>query len=483
MQQSLAASQAKVSGAESTYDDDPVRWIETHFYIPETNAPINLQPYQRAVLKEALRKDVDGNFIYSLIVWSDLKKSAKSTMAAAITLYLAWHNDWETARIVGNDLKQADSRTFFYIKRAILLNPILSQYCTIKNFQIKINHRNTTISAIPVDPKGEAGGGDLIVCFTELWAAKNEAAKQLWSETTLSPLKYGKSLRLAESYAGFEGASPILEQLYESGVKNGRLIDLGIPGLEVYVNESARQLTLWNTVPRCPWQTEDYYRQEAATLLPSEFRRIHRNQWGANNEAFVPLEWWDACKALIDPLRTKQSVVLALDAAVDSDCFAITMLSVRVLNGERIPQVRYARIWTPPKGGKITFSNPLDPLDTKTPEGELRRLCKSHNVVCVAYDPYQLHDMATRLSAEGIAFMEPFNQNQPRLIADKRLHDLIRDRRIEHGGEVDLREHIQNANRKTEDKYLRIVKRKPELKIDLAVALSMATDRALYYNL
>src|ERR1051326_1653700 len=194
---------------------DPVDWIQENFYIPETNAPIQLVPYQRAVVREALRLDAQGLFIYSFILWSDIKKSAKSTIAGAISLYLAWHHAWETVRVVANDLKQADSRTFFYIERAIKLNPAWKDLCKIITYHITLpNH--TTINAIPVDPKGEAGGGDLVTTFTEMWAMKSKASQTLWTETTLSPLKFGKSIRIGESYAGYKDDSPILEPLYET---------------------------------------------------------------------------------------------------------------------------------------------------------------------------------------------------------------------------------------------------------------------------
>jgi len=420
-----------------------------------------------------------------MITWADIKKSAKSTIAGAVGLYLAWHTAWETARIVANDLKQADSRTFFYIKRAIKLNPTLAAFSIIKNYQITLRHQNTTIQAIPVDPKGEAGGGDLITIFTELWAAKNEAAKTLWSETTLSPLKFGKSLRWAETYAGFEGDSPILEQLYETGVNQGRIIDVGIPGLELYANDSARMLTLWNTQPRCPWQTPEYYKQEAATLVPSEFDRMHGNKWQRTIQAFAPLAWWDACKVTnMEPLRAFQGCVMALDAAVDSDCFAITMWSARRRDGEIIPQLRYSRIWTPPLDGKIQFVNRDNPADVEYPEGEIRRLIKQNTVICIAYDPKELEDMANRLAT--LANWEIFRQGEggDRAIADKRLYDMVRDRRIEHSGEEEMRQHFLNANRKPEGNYLRIVKgSNPNRKIDLIITASMAVHRIFDYNL
>lgn len=423
--------------------------------------------------------DTNGNFPYSLVLWSDLKKSAKSTIAGAVVLWLAWHHEWETCRVVGNDLKQADSRTFYYIRRAIELNPRLRPVITVKNYHIQLpNH--TKIEAIAVDPKGEAGGGDLVVCFTELWAAKNEAAKQLWTETTLSPLKYGKSLRWCESYAGFVGQSPILEQLYQSGVKEGSAIDVGVPDLELYENATARFLCLWNTVPRCSWQTADYYAQESAVLAVEEFNRIHKNQWASSQNKFVPIEWWDACQRPLPDYANNQGVIVALDAAVSGDCFGVVAAT---RSGDTV-EVRKARRWIPPAGGKLDYSNPNDKNDIETPEGYLRWLIATYNVVCIVYDEYQLHDFCTRLANEGLGWFLPFPQGAQRLVADKQLYDAIRERGMAHDGDADLHEHISNADRTDEENNtMRIVKRAPHLKIDLCVCVSMMNYQARYLNI
>ena len=460
---------------------DPVDWIQSNFYIPETNAPIQLVPYQQAVIREGLRTE-NGLFVYSFILWSDTKKSAKSTIAGAISLYLAWHHEWETVRVVANDLKQADSRTFFYIERAIKLNPAWKGLCKINNYHIDLpNH--TTIDAIPVDPKGEAGGGDLATTFTEMWAMKSKASQTLWSETTLSPLKYGKSIRIGESYAGFKGDSPILEPLYETGVKDGQQIDLSFDGkdengvmvhhdlrdLEVYRN--GRMLTLWNTRPRCPWQTKDYYAQEAGVLSPDEMLRIHGNQWVDATETFVPVESWLSCGKEAYPLVSNgDMVIIALDAGVSSDCFGMVMVT---RYGEKV-QVHYARKWQPQHGAKLDYA----PIYI-----ELQRLIHTYNVIELAYDPYQLHDFCTRIRNEEVINVREFNQGAPRAVADKRLYDLIIARRVQHQNDPDLNEHITNAHRKPEDdNKMRIIKgQDAKKKIDLAVCLSMAADRAHSY--
>ena len=453
-------------------DDDPVRWITNNFYIPETKQPIELYPSQTIPLRRALEKDENGLFIYSTIVWGAVKKSAKSTIAGAVCLYLMWQKGYSTAKLYGNDQKQADSRIFNAIKIAIELHPRMKDLCRVINHKIILPNKSV-IEAVPVDPEGEAGAGDDFVSYTEIWGWKNKAALKAWTESTLSPLKYGKSLRWCDSYAGENGEAPVLEQLYQNLVKDGKCIN---QEYEMYENRAFRLGGIWQTRPYLPWQTQEYLSQEAATLTDSEFRRVHKNEWVSSTQQFVPDEWWLSCQQPFDKIPDDDPMVIALDAAIESDCFAL--VGVGGFSNDKIA-VRIARAWYPPKGDKIRYQLP----DGSGPEDELRRLIDRYNVIEVCYDPYQLGDLASRFETDMLANMYKFGQQGPRLIADKQLHDMIRDRKIYHSGEPDLKEHIQNANRKSEGDKLRIVKRSEHMKIDLAVALSMAVDRARSWNL
>jgi len=464
-------------------------WIETHFFIPELRGPLQLAPYQRRNL-EAIFPDPAGVLPYSLVVWSDIKKSIKSTIVAAVVLYWADTFAWSSCKIIANDLKQADSRVSFYLRRAILLNQ--DYFVKERGFHIKessytiINTKNhSTIEALPIDPKGEAGGNDDVIVFSELWGAKGDAAQLMWSEMTLSPMKHGRSFRWVETYAGFEGESILLEPLYKENVKPEHQLWEDEP----YVFANDRSFVLWNEVPRLPWQSPAYYKQEAATLLPSQFNRVHRNQWATSEEAFCPPEWIDACyDASVAPLDIYDPLVIALDAGISSDLFSITGTS-RHPDNDMHTLNRFVFEWEPPKGGKITFSldtddeNTVDTAEEPTPFAVVLWLCKMYNVVEVAYDPYQLHDFTTKLRANGVNCRE-FPQGVDRLKADKRFYDNIRDRQFHHTGDARLIKHIKQANAKIPDeKSLRLVKRPGGGKIDHAVSQSMGNDRCLRLNL
>jgi phage terminase large subunit-like protein len=315
------------------------------------------------------------------------------------------------------------------------------------------------------------------------------------TEMTIPPMKHGRAFRWIESYAGFAEESDLLYSLYELGVKQGELLwperlyevtDGDPTPLELYVNRSAGMICLWNTQPRCPWQTREYYSSEEKILPPNQFQRIHRNQWVSSTETFVPMEWVYACQRKPEDWPVinvqRQPMVVSMDAGVSNDNFGMWM-------GCRHPDkpdevlTMLAQKWVPdPHTKKIDF---MGTEENPGPELLLRRLVKEYNVIQVCFDPFQLHDMSMRLKHEGLAWIRAFSQGQDRLMADSQLRDLIRDRRFWHRGEPVLIEHLQNADAKIDDQdsKVRLVKRAERMKIDVAVAASMGSYTLLYLNL
>jgi phage terminase large subunit-like protein len=170
---------------------------------------------------------------------------------------------------------------------------------------------------------------------------------------------------------------------------------------------------------------------------------------------------------------------VAVDAALSGDCFGI--LAIGATEDEDKYRVAFSRKWTPPPGKKLNFKND----EGTAPENVLRWLINEYDVIEVCYDPYQLEDMMQSLRSEGNVFTHAFTQNTQRNIADKELYDMIKGRKIYHNGDPDLREHIRNANQKVtgDERSMRIVKRSDDLKIDLAICLSMACKRAKTWRL
>lgn len=223
-----------------------------------------------------------------------------------------------------------------------------------------------------------------------------------------------------------------------------------------------------------------YKRVEAEFDDPTDMLREYPSN---PEEAFTPrtserfisdMMLWDR---LDDPRLPRATVhepmVLALDAGVSGDLFAAVGVT-RHPNPRRRDTaiaVRLAIAWTPQRGQKLNFIDILN---------ELKELIKSYDIIELVYDPYQLHLMSALINFDLGVPIHELNQGKPRIIADKGLLDLILSANLAYNGLPKLREHIDNANRQTtEDKRLRIIKRNPKKKIDLVVALSMASYRCL----
>lgn len=468
---------------------------------------ICLQPFQEAVLDYAFARDAEGRLRYDTIIWSQPKKSGKTTVAGLVGRWAAetWGQYGEVL-YVGNDLAQATGRGFAAHRQSIELTPgYMRARCALPNrwevqtTMMRCLTTGTICKAIATDYQGEAGANPIITIWEELWGFIHKDALRFWAEVAPSPAR-PDSVRLVVTYAGYEGESELLWSLYQATVKDGRQLlvrdmrkaagafaeapnpDDPIP---CYVNEAKRLLAFWDSGPesrRMPWQQGErgraYYASESATQTPAQFRRLHLNEWVSSESEFVPMPWWDACAKPALPMTggDPAPMVMALDAAVTGDCFGLVIVSRDPDKPDDSVRVRYVRKWDPPRGGSISF---------RDVEEVVRDACAHFNIVEVCYDPYQLHDMCTRLLQEGVGNFQPFNQGQTRLEADSLLYQLIAHRRLGHAGEADLREHISNANaqtQKAEDSKLRIVKKAEARKVDLAVSLSMACYEILRLN-
>jgi hypothetical protein len=83
----------------------PIDWIENNFYLYDTGDLMSLYDCQRRPLELALSRDENGNFRYNTILWSWPKKSAKSSVIAAVADYTANSRPNGSVKLVANDLK------------------------------------------------------------------------------------------------------------------------------------------------------------------------------------------------------------------------------------------------------------------------------------------------------------------------------------------------------------------------------------------
>lgn len=512
-------TQAQKTTLGKVLESDPAAWLERNFWIedprdPETGeifqpGPIRLAEHQKKILRYAFTR-VNGLFPFVTVIYSTIKKSGKTRIAAGVaSWFAATQGNYNEVYCIANDGKQSSDRILSAVKKSVTLNPNIDWHVTKTKVELP---NGTFIEAIPCDPSGQAGSNPGLTVWSEMWGYRQRHQERLWSEMTIPPTRWGHAIRMVESYAGYSGESHVLENLYHLGTEDGvshpafarngagskpaHLIKPGEMEIPVFVNPTARLFCYWDegeAARRMPWQTEAYYAEEANTLRPSEFRRIHMNYWIDPVEKAIPVEWWDQCNVsmrygddvAMPPLDDRTPVVAGVDAAVSKDCCALVLLSRNPFLDKRDPEynkqvaVRLVRVWRPPhSGGKIDL--------TETLEKAIKEVCRKYNVIMVCYDKYQLEKMARDLQKEVATKFYEFSQGSLRSVADQQLHTMIIHRRVLHDGNQVLRSHVDNAAAKTSGEKLRFVKPdsseqfgRTKRPIDALVATSMGAYKCL----
>ncbi len=280
--------------------------------------------------------------------------------------------------------------------------------------------------------------------WTELWAYRWEQHVRLWEE--LTPVPYCCSLRIVDSYAGFEGDAPVLSCLWKRALEGQRL-DADLPiycngKLWAFIDQGEdAQVRAWLGDPA---GMDAYYAEQRASLRPGTFARLHLNHWQSGEEAFVTAETYD--QSVRRDLRPVVSdsylpIFVGVDAATRRDCAAVVAVA-RVKDGE---EVRYRlvrhRIWTVKRGATLDLE--------ETIEAFVLELARSFRVRSVRYDPMQMVRSAQTLSKRGIR-MEAFDQTSGHLTeAGQNLYDLMNARQLDLYPDKELRRHARTPWRST----------------------------------
>ena len=452
------------------YARDPVAFCDDLVKVNERGEPFRLLDHQREILRAAFTFDEHGRLPWDTFVFSATKKSGKTTINAALTLWWAFTQEAPNELfILANDQEQAQARVFSSAARIIQRNPALSASATVESRRIELSNE-TTITALASEFRGAAGSNHGLTSWDELWAYASEGSRRLWDELTGVPTRRN-SIRLVTTYAGWEGESALLFELYKAAVGSeehpdgqGERIH---PTLPLHLNREARLLAYWDHEPRMPWQTPRYLEAQRRALRPGTYLRLHENRWTAVEGTFVEPEVWDACveptwaPADADP---ELQVWAAFDVGVKHDATALAAVTVDPAT-EQVVLARH-RIWQP---------SPERPIDLEaTVEREVRELREAFHLRAVYADPYQAHRSLTTLRRAGVPVHE-FPQTVPNLTRVARvLDDLVRSRSLVLYDAPDLRAHALAAGAQESAQGYRIVKRMGARRIDGMIALAMA---------
>lgn len=455
------------SPSKGRFPKDIVTFAE-ELIIVDDGSPIKLEDHQKRILKAAFTPDSNGVLPYKTVIYSAPKKSGKTAIGAVVGLWFTYTVDPPNeVYICANDLEQSQGRVFKSAKKMIERNPaLLNEAEKLTTTEIIIKN-GTEIKAIANEYAGASGANQGLSLFDELWGYMSERSRRLYEELTPVPTRKN-SIRFITTYAGFEGESELLEELYKLGLKGQKLFS----DLPVFVNGDL--FMYWDHEPRMPWQTPEYYESQRSQLRSNTYLRLHLNEWVSSESSFFDMDKWDNC---VDPLHRppdpskRITLDVGVDVAIKKDRAAVVSAYRRGSQDSRMLCLGPKRFWQP---------SPEDPLDLEeTIEKYLMELSEKYYIREILYDPYQFHRSATTLAKKGLKLTE-FPQTVPNLTAiGQNLYDLIEFRGLALYPDTELRKEAAMAVGKETGRGLRIVKEKVSHKIDQIIALAEACYAAV----
>jgi phage terminase large subunit-like protein len=440
------------------YRANPVLFIEEVLINPQAGKRFVLLKAEKRFLKHAFKRHRNGRLLYPEQVYACPKKSGKTTFAAIyiITMLFLFGGAYGEAICAANDYDQSVGRVFEAVKRIIECSPLLRGEAKIT--ANKITLYGAIITAIPNNYASAAGSNQVVAVFDELWAYVSERSRRLFDELMPPPTRKIAS-RLTVTYAGFEGESVLLKELYDRGRQQAQVAPNLFAGDGI--------LMLWSHEPVAHWQDAAWIEEARRQLRPNQFLRMIENRFVTNESSFVEVAAWEKCvhsQLGHTPNNRGLPIWVGVDASIKRDSTAI-VATTWDRNTQQVCLVTHS----------VFQPNPDEPLNFEaTIERVLYDLRQRFNLRKVLFDPWQMQAVAQRLTKAGLR-IEEFPQTPANLTAAaQNLFELIQAQNLVAYPDAGMRLAISRAVASETPRGWRISKEKQSHKIDVVIALAMA---------
>ena len=484
--------------------DRAVSFIEsyiTHTKGELTNKPMKLEKWQKDDIIRPLfgwkYKETDLRKYRTCYVEIP-RKNGKSTLAAAIALYILFADSERGAEIYSCAGDRNQASIIFNIAKSMVENSVeLTSRSEIYRSSIINPSKGNTYKALSADAKLQHGHNAHAILFDELHTQPN---RELWDTMKTSTGARTQPLLISLTTAGSSKTDGnICWEMHEYAMK----VKDGVVEDEAFLPVIYRADDEDDFLEESTWKKanpnygisvkKDYIAAESklATELPSyenAFRRLHLNQWTTNETKWLSDSQWIACDEEInlDILKGRECYG-GLDLSSTRDLSALTLVfpmddgQVFVLpfywlpeitasergRKDKVPYVQWAR------EGFIQLTEG-DVQDYNYIRHTINDLALKYRIKAIAFDRWNSTQLVNNLQDDG-AKMSPFGQGYASMSAPtKEMEKLVLKKRIVHGNNPVLRWQIQNVQLRTDPAgNIKIDKAKSSEKVDGVVSLVM----------
>lgn len=239
-----------------------------------------------------------------------------------------------------------------------------------------------------------------------------------------------------------------------------------------------------------------FHKAQETPADENQFRQLRLNQWVKQSVRWMPMDKWDECGGVVDPYALEGRACYAgLDLSSTSDLTALVLVFPPTSEDE--PYIALPFFWLPEETLSLRVRRDHVPYDQwakrgfiQTTEGNVvhygfieRFICElgeRYDIREIAHDRWNATMMVQTLEDDGFT-MVPFGQGFKDMSPPtKEMMRIVLEHKLCHGGHPVLRWNMDNAFVRTDPAgNLKLDKEKSTEKVDGAVALVMALDRAM----
>lgn len=356
-------------------------------------------------LDPAIRNSMRPGSIHGDIIqrfyYERARGHSKTTDQAIICLGMAYSSDRTLTGVVGSGSKDQAALLRRQAEKVVSLNPWIRDRVEIHRYAIVSKVTGSEFKILTSDESSNYGETPDVVIVDEL---------TVWQKRGLWEALFSAVAKQPHCF---------LVVISNAGRNKGKDWQWGI-------RELARQDPNWRfTSTRgavASWITEEALEEQARYMLPSEFRRVWRNQWQTGEGDTLDQSIVDAvfdhemAKGFVGKTR-----VVALDLGIHHDHAALPVVLVDAANHRYLTP--YVENWRPAdqQSGKVDLGNVRS-----TAIDIIKRI----DADVLVYDPWQADLLASDIvEATGIeAFgIQPTPKNKA--MVARRMFDVLRDRR------------------------------------------------------
>jgi len=447
---------------------------------------LRLRDWQKELLRHLYARDSDGGYAARTALVGVARKNGKSALSsAAIALYSLIAENVSGAEVIVAASEKEQARIIFGEAKRMVEQSELSREVQLYRDSIYVPRTQSVLRVVSAEAYSKEGYNPSRVILDELHAHRDRSLYDVFSLAMGN--RGGLAQMVAVTTAGVKndisGSESVAYQLYQWGKKvaSGEVVD---PSFFMAWWEAPENLK--HDDPEA-WRianpgfddlvAEKDFASAVLTTPEPEFRTKRLNQWVNTKDNWLPAGAWSNLESEDVGLEPDDEYLLGFDGSWSNDCTALVAV-IKPRHEDDVYRVFRVASWE--KDFLVHDDSWI--IDKQQVVHTVIEFVRA-NPGCleIVADVSFWQDEMIQLEDAGLLVVK-FDQSLRRLEkATSTLYEGIMAGKIRHNGDGALQRHIENCVLKMSSSGgTRLTKnyRNPRLKIDLAIALLMAYDRA-----